>query len=307
MTDIRYISTKEAAGIMGLSTRRVVGLCNAGKLEGALRKGRNWMVPEETVYDYIGIKKPEAGNGEVLSCAVGNTSYMDVVKNSYYVDKTLLIRDLIDDQVPVILFTRPRRFGKTLALDMLKTFFEKTKEDTSVYFKDKQIWACGEKYQKMQGAFPVIFITFKDAKFSDWASTYAAIKNVIRDEFMRHDELFTSDSLNPVEQDYLSRMQLDELSEVEYTRALLNLGRMLEKHHQSKLVILIDEYDTPIQQGHSGGFYNEVITFMRNLMSGGLKDNPALALGVLTGILRVSKENLFSGLNNPIVNSVLDE
>ena len=276
MTDIRYISTKEAAGIMGLSTRRVVGLCNAG-------------------------------NGAILSLAVGNTSYMDVVKNSYYVDKTLLIRDLIDDQVPVILFTRPRRFGKTLALDMLKTFFEKTKEDTSIYFKDKQIWACGEKYQKMQGAFPVISITFKDAKFSDWASTYAAIKNVIRDEFMRHDELFTSDSLNPVEQDYLSRMQTDELSDVEYTRSLLNLGRMLEKHHQSKVVILIDEYDTPIQQGHSRSFYNEVITFMRNFMSGGLKDNPSLAFGVLTGILRVSKENLFSGLNNPIVNSVLDE
>ena len=153
MTDIRYISTKEAAGIMGLSTRRVVGLCNAGKLEGALRKGRNWMVPEETVYAYLGTAKTKEENGEILSCAVGNTSYMDVVKNSYYVDKTLLIRDLIDDQVPVILFTRPRRFGKTLALDMLKTFFEKTKEDTSIYFKDKQIWSCGEKYQKMQGHF----------------------------------------------------------------------------------------------------------------------------------------------------------
>ena len=113
---------------MGLSTRRVVGLCNAGKLEGALRKGRNWKVPEETAYAYIGTEKPKAGNGEILSCAVGNTSYMDVVKNSYYVDKTLLIRDLIDDQVPVILFTRPRRFGKTLALDMLKTFLRCCRE-----------------------------------------------------------------------------------------------------------------------------------------------------------------------------------
>ena len=121
-------------------------------------------------------------------------------------------------KVPVILFTRPRRFGKTLALDMLKTFLKK---------------------------------------------------------LMRHDELFTSDSLNPVEQDYLSRMQSDELSDVEYTRALLNLGRMLEKHHQSKVVILIDEYDTPIRQGHSRSFYNEVITFMRNFMSGGLKDKTA--------------------------------
>ncbi|MCR1918440.1 AAA family ATPase [Frisingicoccus caecimuris] len=170
MTDIRYISTKEAAEILGLSTRRVVGLCNDGKLAGALQKGRGWKIPEETVYAYLGTVKPEKRNKGILSCAVGNTSYMDVVKNSYYVDKTLLIRDLIDDQVPVILFTRPRRFGKTLALDMRKTFFEKTKEDTSIYFKDKQIWACGEKYQKMQGAFPVISITFKDAKFSDWAS-----------------------------------------------------------------------------------------------------------------------------------------
>ncbi len=307
MTDIRYISTKEAAEILGLSTRRIVGLCNDGKLYGAVKAGRNWKVQEEAVYNYKGMTKPDVEKTEILSCAVGNTSYMDVVKNSYYVDKTLLIRDLIDDQVPVILFTRPRRFGKTLALDMLKVFFEKTKQDTSVYFKDKKIWACGEKYQKMQGSFPVISFTFKDAKFSDWDSTYAAIKSIIRDEFMRHEELFTSDSLNMVERDYLSRIQTDELSEVEFARALLNLSRMLEKHHKSKVVILIDEYDTPIQQGHTRGFYNEVITFMRNFMSGGLKDNVALARGVLTGILRVSKENLFSGLNNPIVNSVLDE
>ena len=153
MTDIRYISTKEAAGIMGLSTRRVVGLCNAGKLEGALRKGRNWMVPEETVYAYLGTAKPKEENGEILSCAVGNTSYMDVVKNSYYVDKTLLIRDLIDDQVPVILFTRPRRFGKTLALDMLKTFFEKTKEDTSIYLKINRFGHAVKNIRRCKGHF----------------------------------------------------------------------------------------------------------------------------------------------------------
>lgn len=145
-----------------------------------------------------------------------------------------MIRDLIDDQVQVILFTRPRRFGKTLALDMLKSFFEKTKEDTSVYFKDKEIWACGEKYQKYQGAFPVISLTFKDAKFTDWKSTFEAIKNVIRDEYMRHDELFTSTCLNPVERDYLSRMQSDQLNEVEYTRALLNNNFKLLKSNLQK-------------------------------------------------------------------------
>ena len=307
MTDSRYISTKEAGRILGLSTRRVVGLCNRQLFEDARKDGRDWKIPEAAVFAYQKDVNPTDRKAEIRSCAVGNTSYMDVVKHSYYVDKTLLIRDLVDDQVPVILFTRPRRFGKTLALDMLKSYFEKTSEDTSVYFRDKKIWACGEKYRKLQGTFPVISITFKDAKFSDWGSTFEAIKNVIRDEYMRHSELFSSDYLNPVEQDYLLRLQSDQLNEVEYTRSLLNLERMLEKHHHSKAIVLIDEYDTPIQQGHSRDFYNEVITFMRNFMSGGLKDNSSLAFGVLTGILRVSKENLFSGLNNPIVNTVLDE
>lgn len=306
MADTTFITTKEAAKILGVSTRRVVGLCNSGIFEGALREGHSWKIPLETVLKYsraVGTNE----NSEILSCSVGNTSYTDVVSHSYYVDKTLLIRELIDDQVPVILFARPRRFGKTLALDMLKSFFEKTDEDTSVYFRNKKIWECGEKYRKLQGAFPVISITFKDAKFANWSSTFEAIRNVIRDEYLRHEELFSSTSLNSVEQEYLQRMQEDRLNEVEFSRALLNLGRMLEKHHNSKVVILIDEYDTPIQQGHSKGFYEEVITFMRNFMSGGLKDNSSLAFGVLTGILRVSKENLFSGLNNPVVNSVLDE
>ena len=192
-------------------------------------------------------------------------------------------------------------------MDMLKTYFERTEEDTSVYFQDKKIWSCGPKYREAQGRFPVIALTFKDVKCTDWESSLEMIRIVIRDEFMRHTELCGSDRLNAVEKDYLQKMQAGSLSEVEYTRALLNLSRMLEKLHQAKVVILIDEYDTPIQQGHSHDFYDQVIAFMRNFMSGGLKDNPSLAFGVLTGILRVSKENLFSGLNNPVVNSVLEE
>lgn len=307
MTDKGFISTKEAAEILGISTRRVVGLCNEQVFEGALKEGRDWKILKDSVLEYNNNIRGISESNEIRSCAVGNTSYIDIVKNSYYVDKTLLIRDLIDDQVPVILFTRPRRFGKTLALDMLKSYFEKTSTDTSVYFKNKKIWDCGEKYQNFQGKFPVISLTFKDAKFANWQSTFEAIKNIIRDEYMRHEELHSSNKLNAVEQDYIIRIQSDQLNEVEYARSLLNLSRMLEKHYQTKTVILIDEYDTPIQQGYSRGFYNDVISFMRNFMSGGLKDNPSLAFGVLTGILRVSKENLFSGLNNPIVNSVLDE
>lgn len=307
MTDKKYISTKEAAELLGLSVRRIVGLCNQNSFENAVQDGRNWKIPRDSVIKYGGLLLREDNVYRTRSCAIGSTSYIDVVKSSYYVDKTLMIRDLIDDQTPVILFTRPRRFGKTLTLDMLKSYFEKTEKDTSIYFKDKKIWACGKKYQTYQGSYPVISITFKDAKFSDWKSTFEAITSIIRDEFVRHEELLSSDRLNLVEKEYLLRLQKNELSEVDYSRALLNLSRMLSKHHQSNVVILIDEYDTPIQQGHAKGFYNEVIMFMRNFMSGGLKDNPSLAFGVLTGILRVSKENLFSGLNNPIVNSVLDD
>ena len=265
------------------------------------------MISESSVVEYQKKKNPENTKSQLLSCAVGSTSYIDTVKNCYYVDKTLLIRDLIDDHTAVTLFTRPRRFGKTLAMDMLRVFFEKTKTDNSIYFKDKKIWNCGGNYRDQQGRYPVIYITFKDVKFDNWKDSLEAIRLVIRDEYMRHVELFSWDGLDMVEQDYLDRMQKGTLSDVEYTRALLNLSRMLEKYHDSKVIILIDEYDTPIQQGHSKAFYNEVITFMRNFMSGGLKDNQALAFGVLTGILRVSKENLFSGLNNLVVNSVLDD
>ena len=166
-----------------------------------------------------------------LPCAVGSTSYIDTVKNSYYVDKTLLIRDLIDDHAAVTLFTRPRRFGKTLAVDMLKVFFEKTDEDNSVYFRDKKIWDCGEFYRKQQGAYPVIYITFKDVKFDNWKDSLEAIRLVIRDEYMRHADILSWDGLDVVEKDYLDRMQKGTLSNVEYTRALLNLSRMLEKYH----------------------------------------------------------------------------
>lgn len=242
-----------------------------------------------------------------LPCAVGSTSYIDTVKNSYYVDKTLLIRDLIDDHAAVTLFTRPRRFGKTLAVDMLKVFFEKTDEDNSVYFRDKKIWDCGEFYRKQQGAYPVIYITFKDVKFDNWKDSLEAIRLVIRDEYMRHAEILSWDGLDVVEKDYLDRMQKGTLSNVEYTRALLNLSRMLEKYHNKKIVVLIDEYDTPIQQGYTEGYYEQITGFMRNLLSGAFKDNSNLSYGLLTGILRVAKESIFSGLNNLKVNSILED
>jgi excisionase family DNA binding protein len=308
MENIKYITTKEAASVLGKTTRTIIGLCQKGKLNGAIQKGRNWKIPEDSVLAYVAANPSKKTKKKAtLPLAVGNTSYTEIANDCYYVDKTLLIRDLLDHHSQVTLFTRPRRFGKTLAINMLKTFFEKSEEDTSRYFYDKKIWGCGDDYRKHQGKYPVIILNFKDIKFTSWEESFEALKLVLRDEYMRHSELFSSSSLNAVERKYLEDIQNLALSDVEYTRGLANLTRMLEKHHHEKAIILIDEYDTPIQQGHSSGFYDEVITFMRNFMSGGLKDNPSLSFGILTGILRVSKENLFSGLNNPVVDTVLDE
>ena len=283
------------------------------ELSGAFRSGRNWKIPVDSIKQYMkdtGIGVSEESKEDVrnlLPVAIGNTSYIEVSSECYYVDKTLLIRDLIDGHNMVTLFTRPRRFGKTLAINTIKTFFEKTEDDTSRYFTDRNIWLCGEKYRAMQGIYPVVMLTFKDVKYNTWEESMEAIRLVVKDEYKRHPELLTSTVLDADAKNYIDRMEKGTLSGVELQRSLLNLTHMLSVHHGSKVVILIDEYDTPIQQGYSRGFYKEVISFMRNFLSGGLKDNTDLAFGVLTGIMRVSKENLFSGLNNPMVNTVLDD
>ena len=307
----KYIGTTEAARLLALTGRRVVGLCGEGRFPGAYQAGRNWKIPMDSVKQYISeagvLRESSVFEQRLLPVAVGSTSYIEISSECYYVDKTLLIRDLIDDHNTVTLFTRPRRFGKTLAINMLKTFFEKTEEDTSKYFTDRKIWRCGGKYRAMQGAFPVIMLTFKDVKYNTWEESLEAIRLVVKDEYKRHPELAKSATLDEDAKDYIERMETGALSGVELQRSLLMLARLLSAHHGTKTVILIDEYDTPIQQGYSRGFYKEIISFMRNFLSGGLKDNTDLAFGVLTGIMRISKENLFSGLNNPMVNTVLDE
>ena len=304
----KYIGTNEAAEILHVTSRRIVGMCRAGELAGAVQDGRRWRIPAEAVRRIAAERNItlEAGPEELRPCAVGNTSYVDVANDCYYVDKTLLVKELIDDKGVVTLFTRPRRFGKTLALSMLKTYFEISENDTSIYFRDKAIWQCGDRYREQQGKYPVIFLTFKDVKFDTWEASQEALRITLRDEYRRHTELAGSAVLDTVDRDYYMKMIQGTLTEVEYSRALLNLTHMLSRHYRQQAVILIDEYDTPIQQGYMNGFYSEVISFMRNLLSGGLKDNEDLAFGVLTGILRVSKENLFSGLNNLAVNTVLD-
>lgn len=290
-----YISCESAAKKMGVSARRIQQMCKQKEIVGAIKDGRNWLIPDNAI---LSPKKP---------LPIGVSDFKSATTNYYYVDKTLLIRDFLNAIPMVSLFTRPRRFGKTLNMDMLRVFFEKTSEDTSVYFKDKYIWQCGEYYTKHQGQYPVIFLSFKDVKCSSWQETFQKISKLISLEFMRHDELESSFVLSSYEKEQYHRFASENINEVDCQMGLQLLSLLLHKHYNKECVIIVDEYDTPIQQGHLCDFYNEIVDFMRNFFSGGLKDNPHLAFGFLTGILRVAKESIFSGMNNLKTNSILDD
>lgn len=296
---MEYLSCSDASKAMGFSVRRIQQMCKNGELPGAIKEGRKWLIPDETIHMNHFAKNK--------SLPIGVSDFKLATTGYYYVDKTLMIRDFLDKKPMVSLFTRPRRFGKTLNMDMLRVFFEKTNEDTSVYFKNKQIWQCGDYYTKHQGQYPVIFLTFKDVKSMTWEETFQKIRRLISLEFIRHNELETSSVLTAYEKEQYHLLAGDSGDEVDCQMGLQLLSLLLHKHYGRECIIIIDEYDTPIQQGHTCNFYPEIVNFMRNFFSGGLKDNPHLAFGFLTGILRVAKESIFSGMNNLKTYSILDD
>lgn len=296
---MEYLSCSDASKAMGFSVRRIQQMCKNGELPGAIKEGRKWLIPDETIHINHFAKNK--------SLPIGVSDFKLATTGYYYVDKTLMIRDFLDKKPMVSLFTRPRHFGKTLNMDMLRVFFEKTNEDTSVYFKDKQIWQCGDYYTKHQGQYPVIFLTFKDVKSMTWEETFQKIRRLISLEFIRHNELETSSVLTAYEKEQYHLLAGDSGDEVDCQMGLQLLSLLLHKHYGRECIIIIDEYDTPLQQGHTCNFYPEIVNFMRNFFSGGLKDNPHLAFGFLTGILRVAKESIFSGMNNLKTYSILDD
>ena len=250
-----------------------------------------------TTYKEMSIKK----------LPIGISDYVRAQEEYYYVDKTLLIKEFLDRKPLVSLFTRPRRFGKTLNMDMLRVFFEISDEDTSKFFVDKKIWKCGEEYREYQGKFPVIFLTLKDVKFDTWEATIDKIGELLQDEYGRHQEILNSDKISQYEKEYFSKILNKAANQVELSSALERLSKMLAVYYGKAPIIIIDEYDTPIQEGYSKDFYDEIIGFMRNFFSGAFKDNKNLSYGFLTGILRIAQESIFSGLNNLTVNTVMDE
>ena len=245
---------------------------------------------------------------------IGIESYKEIIKNDYYyIDKTLLIMDLLTQKSKVTLFTRPRRFGKTLAQSMLRTFFEEEIDadgravDNSGYFSGKKIMGAGAQYTGHMGKYPVIFLSMKSAKQPDFEMAYSRVLTDIVSEFERHAYLLEGNVLTPAQKKRYNAVLEQSARMAEVTFSLKFLSDCLEKYHHQKTIILIDEYDVPLENAYFKGFYDQMIDFMRSLLESALKTNDSLQFAVITGCLRISRESIFTGLNNLEVVSVLDE
>jgi hypothetical protein len=223
-----------------------------------------------------------------------------------YVDKSHLIRELLDAAgVQVALLPRPRRFGKTLNLSMLRWFFEKRDEDLSHLFADLSIWQAGAAYRAHFQRYPVIHLSFKETRFESFELCWGAICHKIQRLFAAHRYLLTSDRLGEEERRAFGAVLDGSAAETLHNSALLDLSGYLHAHHGEKVVLLLDEYDEPIHGGYANGYAPRILDRLRALLGGALKSNEHLYRGVITGILRVARESLFSGLNNVGVYTLL--
>ena len=245
--------------------------------------------------------------------SIGIENYKQLIeKDYYYIDKTLLVKELIDKGGAVNLFTRPRRFGKTLALSMLKTFFEKdidihgTVTDNSHYFEGKKIMEAGEKYTQHMGQYPVISLSLKSAKQPDFEMAYSQLVEEILREFERHEYILNGEKISERAVEKYRNISSGKATKEEYATALKFLSECLEKYHEKNVIILIDEYDVPLENSYFRGFYDEMIDFIRSLFESALKTNDNLEFAVITGCLRISKESIFTGLNNLKIISLLN-
>ena len=240
---------------------------------------------------------------------VGIEDFKKLVQGEYYfVDKTRFLRDLMDLRTDVTLITRPRRFGKTLTLSMLQYFFTlEDAEENRKLFQGLAIERAGIQYMREQGTRPVVFLTLKEVQSGEYEGLMVKLSEILCQLYGQSEYLEDSNALSRKEREYFSAV-FDETCQREKLQfALGNLMRMLEKHHGKKPILLLDEYDAPILSAWENGYYKEGIDFMRGFLGSALKTNPSLGFAVLTGVTRVSKESIFSGLNNLKVCSVLSD
>ena len=236
---------------------------------------------------------------------VGVENFERIIKDGYYyADKSLLIEKILENRTPVTLFTRPRRFGKTLNMSMLKYFFDiENKEENRKLFENLKI--SDSKYMSEQGKYPVIFISLKDLKENSWEECLESLKDIMYKVFNEYE--FLKEKLNFVEKRQFDKIWEMTGNEKNFKTSLLDLSKYLNKYYSKKVIVLIDEYDSPIINAFDKGYYNEAIEFFQVFYSSALKTNDSVKYGILTGITRIIKEGIFSGLNNLYVNTVLSK
>ena len=245
---------------------------------------------------------------------IGRDGFATAVQESVVIDKSLLIADVLNSSAAVTLFCRPRRFGKSLNMTMLKSFFEippasdPNAEDAAYLFEGLSIWDADDgRYREHQGAYPVIYISFNPVKKQCWEDAWGALNQLIVWEYIRHGYLSDSAELNEQERAYFERVAGWEAADGDIESSLINLTRLLFKHHGRRPVVLIDEYDAPVMAARDNGYYDEMVSFLKGWLTAALKDGgQALAFACLTGVQRISKESIFSDLNNLVVNTSLN-
>ena len=245
--------------------------------------------------------------------SIGVDDFEEIIrKGYYYVDKTLLIKDLLDKKGKVSLFTRPRRFGKTLNLSMLRYFFENTgneekNQHNARAFSGLAIMDAGGEYIKEMCQYPVITLTLKSAKQRDYDLAYACLREAIANEFARHEKSIIGKLNNQDSEEKYMRIRNRRGEKDDYFTSIAFLSDCLCQVYGKNSIVLIDEYDVPLENSYFEGFYDEMVSFVRSLFESALKTNPYLEFAVITGCLRISKESIFTGLNSLKVCSILSE
>ena len=256
--------------------------------------------------------RKEIGDTRKKKISIGVEDFKEIiVKDGYFVDKTLMIKKLIEENAKVTLFMRPRRFGKTLNQFMLRRFFEDERTrsgeriDNGDLFDGLKVAACGEEVLQHQQQYPVIFLSLKSAKQPNFEEAYQKICKALAEEFRRHQYLLAGNSLADDQKIMFQKIMTGQADYSAYNDALKFLSECLWQYHGKNTMILIDEYDVPLENAYLEGFYDQMIPFIRSLFESALKTNPYLEKSVITGCLRISKESIFTGLNNLETDSVL--
>ena len=295
---MNYLSCADVAKAMGVGIRRVQKMCKQGELPGALRMGHRWMIPKENVPPYYGTKRKPL--------PIGVSDFKTVVANYYYVDKTFLIKELLKTTATkVTLITRPRRFGKTMAMSMLATYFD-IRENSQDLFDGLEISKETDLCKEWMNQWPVVFLSLKDIDGLNFEDAYERLVVQISNLYKNYTYLLEYDKIDPDDRQIFLDLKAGKAEKAQVFQALRTLMRMLQIYHQKKVILLLDEYDVPIAKASSNGYYNQMLDVMKGIMSTALKDNTSLQFSVVTGCLRIAKESVFTGTNNFVTDSITD-